>query len=426
MEKRDEKFDKLYEILSKVIILDPGTEKERRMKAPELIEHESYFCKRIVCHLAGCHGWLFQLSYDEDQDKYFFAAEHSEMVCYSKAYSKPNEKVINFDHVYNFPLILLPNTSSFYFSITDLGEEEAIKRIRDIITWIRLNKEEAFVFSVIPSAFIRARGEKWSIPRFKLDCNPDLLDPKNLSLYNSLIDRMRLKAANKLERVRKDSICREIYRSFKYVKRYTNYCYNEAINVARKEYPMDILKFLPMFRAVVIDEKGRINLYISRKSLKKVDKEVMKLALNRHTYTDFLSHLLDDKFDADKVINRLEYIYNKNHESYDRLIDMADDKAFTFPFILNKNRSYIDFIDDFKISIKPYDYLPANIDFYEEKSISYWASINTDDMRIFPYDFDLKWGQDIHQFNAGDYRLADLMAWMEKNYFNKEKGEDAK
>ena len=426
MKETDEKFDKMYEILSKVITLDPGTEKERRMKAPELIEHESYLCKRIVCHLAGCHGWLFQLSYDEEQDKYFFAAEHSEMVSYSKAYARPKEKVINFDHVYNFPLILLPNTSSFYFNITDLGEEESISRIRDIITWIRLNKEEAFVFSVIPSAFIRARGEKWSIPRFKLDCNPDLLDPKNLSLYNSLIDRMRPKAANQLERVRKDSICREIYRSFRYVKRYANHCYNEAINVARKEYPMDILKFLPMFRAVVIDEKGKINLYISRKVLKKVDKEVMKLALDRHPYRAFLEHLLDDKFDADKVTNRLEYIYNKNHESYDRIIDTADDKALTFPFLLKKNKPYIDFVDDVKISIKPYDYLPSDIDLYEEKSISYWASINTDDMKIFPYDFDLKWGQDIHQFNAGDYRLADLMTWMEKNYFNKEKGEDVK
>lgn len=422
MKETDEKFDKMYEILSKVSTLDPGTEKERRMKAPELIEYEGCLCKRMVCHLAGCHGWLFQFSYDKESGEYFFTAEHSEMVYYigEKSDYEGNNRI------YNLSNELLPN-SPFYFNITNLGEEEAISRIRDIITWIRLNKEEAFVLSVIPSAFIRARGEKWSIPRFKLDCNPDLLDPKNLSLYNSLIDRMRPKAANQLERVRKDSICKEIYKAYRHDKRYVNRYYNEAINVARKEYPMDILKFLPMFRAVVIDEKAKVHLYISRKVLKKVDDEVIKLALNHHTYEDFLRHLLDDMFDADRVINRLYYIDDKNHEVYDRVISHTTDcELSTFPFLTRNIEWYRKFVDNYKIDIKLFDQLPSYIDFYEEKSISYWASINTDDMKIDPYDFDLKWGQDIHQFNAGDSRLASLMTWMEKNYFNKEKGEDVK
>lgn len=422
MEKTDEKFDKLYEILSRVSTLDPGTEKERRIKTPELVEYHGCLCKRVSCHLAGCHGWLFQLSYDKESGKYFFAAEHSEMVHYN------NEKDIgnSSNRIYHLPNELLPS-SAFYFSITDLGEEEAISRIRDIITWIRLNKEEAFVFSVFPSAFIRGYDEKWKIPRFKLDCNPDLLDPKNLSLYNFLIRRMIPGAVRQLERVRKDSICQEIYKAYRHRKRYVNKYYNEAINVARKEYPMDILKFLPMFRAVVIDDKANVHLYISRKVLKKVDDEIIKLVLDRHDYKYFLTHLLDDKFNAYRVIDRLDYIDDKNHEVYDRVVShMTDCELSTFPFLTRNIERYRKFVDNYKIDIKPFDQLPSYIDLYEEKSISYWASINTDDMKINYYDFDLKWGQDIHQFNAGDYRLADLMTWMEKNYFNKEKGEDAK
>lgn len=418
----DEQFDKLYEILSKVSTLDPGTEKERRMKAPELIEYEDCLCKRVVCHLAGCHGWLFQFSYDKESGEYFFTAEHSEMVYYIGKKSDYGDN----NRIYDLPNVLLPN-SAFHFNITDLGEGEAINRIRDIITWIRLNKEEAFVFSIYPSAFIRSCSEKWKIPRFRLDCNPDLLDPKNLSLYNFLIRRMRLGAVRHLERVRKDSICQDIYRYYRQIKRELNQHYNEAINIARKEYPMDILKFLPMFRAVVIDEKAKVHLYISRKVLKKVDNEIIKLALEHHTYEDFLRHLLDDKFDADRVIDRIGYIYNKNNESYDRIMRITDSEIFIFPFLINNNiKQYHELADNYKIDIRPYDYLPSDIDFYEEKSISYWASINTDDMRINYYDFDLRWGQDIYQFNATDYRLADLMAWMEKNYFNKEKGEDSK
>lgn len=420
MNKTDEQFDKMYEILSKVSTLDPGTEKERRMKAPELIEYDGWLYKRVVCHLAGCHGWLFQLSYDKESDEYFFTAEHSEMVGYHGEINEGNM------YIHNLPNELLPN-SAFYFSITDLGEEEVIHRIQDIITWIRLNKEEAFVFSIIPSAFIRTHGEKWKIPRFKLDCNPDLLNPKNLSLYNFLIRRMRLGAVKHLERVRKDSICQDIYRHYRQIKRELNQHYNEAINVARKEYPMDILKFLPMFRAVVIDEKAKIHLYISRIVLKKVGDEIIKLALERHTYEDFLRHLLNDKFDADRVINRMGYIYNENNEAYDRIMRITDREIFIFPFLININiKQYHELVDNYRIDIRLYDYLPSDIDLYEEKSISYWASINTDDMRINYYDFDLKWGQDIHQFNAGDYRLADLMTWMEESYFNKEKGEDVK
>ena len=74
MDKTVGKFDKLYEILSKVSTLDPGTEKERRLKTPELVEYHGYPCNRVSCHLAGCYGWLFQFSYDTKQDKYFFIA----------------------------------------------------------------------------------------------------------------------------------------------------------------------------------------------------------------------------------------------------------------------------------------------------------------------------------------------------------------
>ena len=420
MDKTVGKFDKLYEILSKVSTLDPGTEKERRLKTPELVEYHGYPCNRVSCHLAGCYGWLFQFSYDTKQDKYFFIADHSEKVYYI------GEKEVGSDHSYNFPSDLFPN-SAFYFSITDLGEEEAIRRIKDIITWIRLNKEEAFVFSIFPSAFIK--DEEWKIPRFRLDCNPDLLNPKNLSLYNFLIRQMRLGSVKHLERVRKDSICQDIYRHYRQIKRELNQHYNEAINVARKEYPMDILKFLPMFRAVVIDEKAKVHLYISRISLKKVDDDIFKLALEHHTYEDFLSHLLDDKFDADRVINRIDYIYSKNNEAYNRIMHITDCERFTFPFLINNNiKPYYKLVDNYKIDIRPYDYLPSDINLYEEKSISYWTSINTDDigMKFNYYEFNLKLGQDIHQFNAGDYRLASLMTWMEENYFNKEKGEDVK
>lgn len=422
MEKTVGKFDKLYEILSKVSTLDPGTEKERRMDALELIEYDGYLCKLTVCHLASCHGWLFQFSYDKESGEYFFTAEHSEMVNYIGKKNEVNKRI------YNLPNKLLPS-SAFYFNITDLGEEEAISQIRDIITWIRLNKEEAFMFSIFPSAFIRNSSEKWKIPRFKLDCNPDLLDPKNLSLYNFLIRQMRLGAVKHLERVRKDSICQDIYRNYRQIKRELNKHYNEAINVARKEYPMDILKFLPMFRAVVIDEKAKVHLYISRKVLKKVDDKIFKLALERHTYEDFLRHLLDDKFDDERVINRMDYIYSKNNEAYDRIMRITDCERFIFPFLINNNiKPYYKLVDNYKIDIRPYDYLPSDIDLYEEKSISYWTNINTDDFgRIFNYyKFNLKWGQDIHQFNAGDYRLASIMTWMEENYFNKEKGEDVK